>query len=179
MHSTRSAIRRIAAVLGVMVLCSAACSNPPDRATLTGPTDFQPPGPTIPGPVATGPSLAVLEMSDVSITLGGDADEPGALYLNEKFKLTETGGKSGATIQHIWSSVEGGETFGTGHQCWRTPIRVAPGSTTDAFDARADDLVYCAPFAVGRVPATVRIHVSFADDDGRFGSVETTTVVTR
>jgi hypothetical protein len=118
-------------------------------------------------------------MSGVSITVGGNADRPGTLYFIEKFTLTETQGTGGATIQDIWSSVAGGESFGTGPQCWRTPIRVAPGSTTGAFDAGWDDLAYCAPFAVGRVPATVTINVSFTDDDGRYGFVETTAIVTR
>jgi hypothetical protein len=116
-------------------------------------------------------------MSGVSVTVGGNADQPGTFYLNETFTLTETGGTSGATIQQIWSTVAGGESFETAAECWRTPIRVAPGSTTDAFDAGWNDLSYCAPFAVGRVPATVLIRVSYTDDAGRWGSVETSTVV--
>ena len=178
-HSTRSAIRPVAAMaLGVAVLSSSACSDRPDGPMLTAPSLVQAPAP--PGPVATGPSKAILAISGLSITVGLNADQPGTFYLNEKFTLTETGGTSGATIQDIWSSVAGGESNGTGPQCWRTPIRVAPGSTTDAFDAGWDGLVwYCAPFAFGRVPSTVTISVSFVDDDGRYGSVETTTIVTR
>lgn len=177
-HSTRSAIRAVAAMaLGVAALSSSACSDRPDGPMLTAPSLVQPPAP--PGAAATGPSKAILAISGLSITVGTNADQPGTFYLNEKFTLTETGGTSGATIQEIWSSVAGGESNGTGPGCWRTAIRVAPGSTTDAFDAGWDDLLYCATFAVGSVPATVSISVGFVDDDGRYGSVETSTVVTR
>ena len=173
----RSAIRPFAAIAsGVIVLCSSACA---DHPTLTSPSLFVEPLPSSPGPVAVGPSNAVLAMSSVSITVAGPADQPGTFYFITKFGLTETGGTSGATIKDIWVSLAGGDSSGTGDSCWRTPIRVAPGATTDAFDAGWDELSYCAPFAVGRVPATVTIDVSFVDDDGRYGSVETTTIVTR
>ena len=176
-QSARSAMGRVSATaLGVVVLCSSACA---DHPTLTSPSLFVQPRPSLPGPVAVGPSNAVLAMSDVTITVGGPADEPGTFYFITKFALTETGGTSGATIKDIWVSVAGGDSSGTGAGCWRTPIRVAPGATTDAFDAGWDGLAYCAPFGFGRVPSIVTINVSFVDDDGRAGSVGTTTTATR
>jgi hypothetical protein len=147
----------------------------------TGPTSAQPPPPPVAGAAGTDPTVpanAVLAMSGITVTNGGPADQPGTFYLTEKFTLTETGGRSGATILGIWSSVAGGDSFGSGPPCGQ-PIRVPRGGSTNAFDAGWDDLGYCAPFAVGRLPATVTIQVTFKDDDGRFGSVEATTVATK
>jgi hypothetical protein len=107
-------------------------------------------------------------------------DEHGLLYFNQKFTLAETGGKSGATIQKITSSVDGQVTDDTSPSCWVQPIRVAPGATLDTFDAGWDSLAYCAPFATGRtVPARVAVVVSFTDDDGHEGTVQATTTVSR
>jgi hypothetical protein len=92
----------------------------------------------------------------------------------------ETGGKSGATIQKITSSVDEQVTDDTGASCWVQPIRVAAGATLDTFDAGWDSLTYCAPWAHGRtVPARIGVVVSFTDDDGHEGTVQATTTVSR
>jgi hypothetical protein len=100
-------------------------------------------------------------------------------FFNQRFKLTETGGRSGATIQGIQSSVNGTVIHTTGADCWKTPIRVAPGATLDVFDAGSDSLGGCAPAFSGRTDATrFTIVVTFTDDDGQRGSVEATTTAT-
>jgi len=92
----------------------------------------------------------------------------------------ETGGKSGATIQRVSSSVDGHVTDETGVECWRETISVAPGGTLDAFSTGWDSLVYCAPSASGRsLPAVVGVVVSFTDDDGYQGTVQAATSVSK
>jgi hypothetical protein len=142
----------------------------------SAPSNVTPPAPVpAPGPVSTN---AVLEVSGFRVTVL--PDPPGGFYFQERFTLTETGGRSGATIQDIESSVNGTVTDSTGPSCWVEPIRVAPGSTLDAFDAGWDSLLYCAPFSYGRtVTAGVAIVVNYIDDEGNRGRVSAARTVSR
>jgi hypothetical protein len=117
--------------------------------------------------------VAVLTVSGFFVTTG--FDRSGGPVFNERFKLTETSGKSGATIQKIESLVNGTVTHNTGPSCWNGPVRVAPGATLDLFDAGRDTLGTCAPSFSGYSDAArVTIVVTFTDDEGRSGSVEAT-----
>ncbi len=120
--------------------------------------------------------VAVLTVSGFFVTTR--FDKSGGSVFNERFKLTETSGKSGATIQKIESSVNGTVRHSTGPGCWTAPIRVAPGATLDLFDAGWDTLGNCAPSFSGHSDAArVTIVVTFADDEGRSGTAEATTTL--
>jgi hypothetical protein len=120
--------------------------------------------------------VAVLTVSGFFVTTG--FDRSGGPVFNERFKLTETSGKSGATIQKIESLVNGTVTHNTGPSCWYGPVRVAPGATLDLFDAGRDTLGTCAPSFSGHGDAArVTIVVTFTDDEGRSGSVEAATTL--
>jgi hypothetical protein len=120
----------------------------------------------------------VLVVTGFTVVAVPMADQSGSFYFNERFTLTEIGGKSGATIQNVASSVDDDNTENTGSICWVKPIRVAPVATLNTFDAGWDSMGYCAPFATGRSAASgVKIVVTFNDDEGRTSSVQATTTV--
>jgi hypothetical protein len=120
--------------------------------------------------------VAVVTVSGFFVTTR--FDRSGGLFFNPRFQLTETSGKSGATIQHIQSSVNGVVTHNTGSECWTAPIRIRPGATLDPFDSGSANLGSCAPSFAGRTDATqVKVVVAFTDDEGRNGSAEATTSI--
>ena len=164
------AVLLVAASACVFAACAGSPSpSAPSVSTPPAVTPARAPAPT---------SNAILAISGYTVTIR--PDEHGLLYFNQKFTLLETGGKSGATIQKITSSVDGQVTDDTGPSCWRQPIRVAAGAILDTFDTGWDSLSYCAPFATGRtVPARLGVAVSFTDDDGHQGTVQATTSVSR
>jgi hypothetical protein len=87
------------------------------------------------------------------------------------FWLTEVTGLSGATVQGIGVSTFGASD-GTGQGCWRDVIRVEPGGTLDYFEKELNSLSYCAPAVGSQSRASyVAIEVTYADDDGRVGTV--------
>ena len=138
--------------------------------------------PTAPSGATPPPALAgaVLTISGLTLEVVRPTQPGGTFYYNERFQLTETGGKSGATIQNIQSTVENGNSENTGTSCWRQPIRVAPGGTLDTFDTGWDQLGYCAPFAASRAESSrVTVIVLFTDDEGRGGSAIATASVPR
>jgi hypothetical protein len=118
--------------------------------------------------------VAVVTVSGFFVTTR--SDRSGGLLFNPRFKLSETSGRSGATIKHIQSSVNGAVAHDTGSDCWAAPIRVRPGATTDLFDSGSGTLGDCAPSFAGRADATqVKVVVTFTDDEGHNGSAEATT----
>jgi hypothetical protein len=121
--------------------------------------------------------VAVVTVSGFFVTTS--FDRSGTFLFKPRFKLTETSGKSGATIQNIRSSMNGIVTNNTGSSCWTTPIRVRPGATLDLFDSGSDRLGHCAPsFAGPADTARITMVVTFTDDEGLSGSVEATTTAT-
>ena len=162
----------VAALGGISSACARSAS--PSMPSVVAPS----PVPPAPAPPPAPASNAILAISGYTVTVWPDAY--GLLYFNEKFTLVETGGKSGATIQKITSSVDGRVTDDTGPGCWVQPIHVAPGGTLDAFDAGWDSLSYCAPWGTGRtLPARVGVVVTYTDDDGHEGTVQATTTVSK
>jgi hypothetical protein len=124
--------------------------------------------------VFVSPTVAVVTVSGFFVTTR--FDRSGGLMFNPRFKLIETSGKSGATIQHIQSSLNGAVTHDTGSECWTAPIRVRPGATLDLFDSGSASLGDCAPSFAARADATqIKVVVTFTDDEGRNGSAEATT----
>jgi len=98
-----------------------------------------------------------------------------------RFRLRETNGNSGATIQNV-SVEDSGGTDNTGPDCWRDILRVPPGGTLDIFYTYAgqDWLSYCAPWSGGRTETPqLRVVVTFTDDDGRRGTAEAVATVTK
>ena len=158
----RSSARRPARTLVTSVPVSAPTPLLPSRP----PPPIPPPPP--PAPVA----IAVLEMSNVKVIEYPPSPPSRPLYcISVTFWLTEVTGLSGATIQGIDVSTAGASE-GTGQACWREVIRVEPGGTLDYFEREQQSLLYCAP-AVGSPSRAsyVAIEVTYADDDGRIGTV--------
>ena len=165
------------ALLAVAIGCGSACDSEHRSIPIpVAPTVASAPPPI--APVAER-SPAVLEITNVTIEeLTPRPGQRDYVYF-VKFSLTESTGKSGATIQRIWSSAGQGSEE-TGAECWREQIRVAPGRTLDVFDKGWDALAYCAPVAVSTIQASsVLISVAFTDDEGRYGFAGTDAPVAR
>ena len=154
------------------LLCLLGCT---DSGSTVSSAVLTPPPP--PAPMVN----AVLAVSNFTLTLVPPTPTNPDYYYNEKFLLTETSGKSGATIQNILSmavGTTGGDN--TGPICWRDAIRVEPGKTNDTFDAGWDALGYCAPFTPSRTPLTgASIIVTFTDDEGHTGMVQATSTIVK
>ena len=164
-----------AAALGYVTACGSSSPHPEPVVVLTAPSPPLPPqSPVPPGrPFAT----SDLEISHVAVTELAPASREAYYVYQVRFWLTETTGKSGATV----SGLEVGapdETDSIGPSCWRDIIRVQPGGTLDVFDVGYDALSYCAPSVVSRVKASsITIVVRFTDDDGGSGTVTKTVSV--
>lgn len=99
-----------------------------------------------------------------------------------RFGLTETGGKSRATIQNVFVGDFAGGGDNTGPGCWIDPLRVPAGGSLDVFETDAGImwLSYCAPASGGfSDKPELLIIVSFSDDDGRSGNARATATVAR
>jgi hypothetical protein len=91
-----------------------------------------------------------------------------------RFRLKETAGTSGATIQDVFVVHSDGGGDHTGPSCWRDILRVPPGGTLDVFytDEGLKWLGYCAPLSGGPTDKPeLQVWVSFADDRGQSGTV--------
>ena len=99
-----------------------------------------------------------------------------------RFRLTETSGKSGATIQNVFLGNLDGGGDNTGPICWRDTLRVPPGGTLDTFytDDGSKWLGYCGVWSGGSTQTpTLRLAVTFTDDDGRTSTVQAVVSVAR
>ena len=160
-----------AVAVGVLFV---GCSQP------TSPTVTSP-APSVPGPAPAPAATSVLAVSRFMVTVIPPAKPGDVFNYNEKFVLTETSGKSGATVQKIASSTDKGDSEITDAGCWQNTIRVEPGGSLDVFEVGRDsigDLSYCAPSVPSSTEAShVSIVVTFTDDDGRIGTVQATASV--
>ena len=163
-----------AVALGCVTSCTGSSPHPDPVPVLTAPSAPLPPASPLP-PV---PPFATNELviSHVSVTELGPPS-PGTYYVyNVRFWLTETTGKSGATILGVELGAPN-ETDSTGPSCWLESIRVDPGGTLDVFDR--GDLSYCAPSVVSLVKASsITIIVRFTDDNGGVGTATKTVSLT-
>lgn len=137
-------------------------------------TPSEPPPP----PPAPLPPDAVLTLSKVNVTVV--PDPPDGLFYEFRFELKETGGRSGATIRNVITSVDNGQSETTGPECWGDTMRVPPGGTLIDFDSGWTDLSYCAPWSYSsKEAARYTVSVRFADDEGREGILSVTELIAR
>jgi len=121
--------------------------------------------------VPSGPH-AVLTISNLSVEVTAPVVPPDGFVYLAKFDLIETTGKSGATIQHVITSVDNGQSESTG-ECWND-LRVAPGGTLDTF-REGWGLSYCAPWTASPTRGSLlSVTVTFLDDDRQQGIVRAT-----
>lgn len=161
-----------AVALGCVTDCSGSSPYPdPIPVVPTAPSSPLPPA--SPVPPARSVATSELEISHVGLTEIAPPSRDAYYVYGATFWLTETTGKSGATITGVELGAPD-ETDSTGPSCWRDIIRVQPGGTLEVFD-RYDALSYCAPSVISRVKASsITIVVSFADDDGGVGTATKT-----
>lgn len=138
--------------------------------------------PNSPPPVVTPTTTrASLIIEQLSITLYPQTQ--GDKYAYEpRFQLREASGNSGATVTNIAVVASNGGSDNTGPSCWRETLRVPPGGVLDAFftDAGAAWLGYCAPWSGGNsATPDLRVVVTFTDDEGHPGTVESRTTAIR
>ncbi len=154
-------------VLGVSI---SACGGGPTVPTV-GPT----PAASTPAPV--GPSVATLAVSSFEVTF--DNYFNGGYWYRPTMVLTETSGKSAATLQSISFSIPNGNTFfiaapnvPNGKGCFLTSqSKVVPAGHTWNLNSV---YYYCldidSRIDITGVPLSVT--VSFTDEDGRQGTVK-------
>jgi|SRR4051812_22280370 hypothetical protein len=167
-------------LVGLLASVTGCGSSP----TTTAPTPITAPI-SIPSPVAPlpppSPALptAALVIEQLSVIVHAPLRPGESFWYEPRFLLRETSGNSGATIQKVAVFGSNGSDE-TGPGCWGNVLRVSPGGTFDMFytDQGIRRLAYCAPesYGVATVP-TLRLVVTFADDDGRTGTVDAAATV--
>src|SRR5262245_29508927 len=118
-------------VFGVALGCVSGCggSSPhPDPVLVVVTAPSAPLPPASPLPPAPSSATSELEISHVAVTELPPSSRAAYFAYNVRFWLTETTGKSGATISGVELGVPG-ETDSTGPSCWVERIRVEPGGT--------------------------------------------------
>ena len=149
-----------------------ACSDPSRPAA---PSSIAPP-PTAAVAPTTNASL-VIERLSIRVYPQTQGDKFG---YEPRFQLREASGNSGATIQNVAIVAPNGGSDNTGPSCWQDTLRVAPGAVLDTFytDAGARWLSYCAPWSGGNSETPdLRVVVTFSDDEGHVGSVQSRATV--
>jgi hypothetical protein len=155
--------------------CLPACGG--ENRSVTAPSPTAPAASPVPPNPRPGPSTAVLAVSTFTAVLVPPALTRTSFGYDVKLELSETSGRSGATLTKITLIFPSGDTDNTGPGCWGKPVRINPGSTWDM--ARAS-LGYCAlePGSNNEV-SSLALSVTFIDDDGRSGSVQGNAIVTK
>ncbi len=124
-------------------------------------------------PVPPGPPTTVLAVSLFTVTPIPPSQASDWIEYRVKLRLSETSGKSGATLKTITLSAAGTTDYGCGEV-----VGINPGETWDL-----DSLGYCAPgvslHTVGASVSRVSLFVAFTDDEGRAGSLTTSVDVTK
>ena len=129
-----------------------------------------PSAPVSPAPAPILRSAAVLVVEDAFVIAG-------PYYYETRFRLRESGGRSGAVIKRV--AVSETPWIGphiTTERCWKDEIRVPTGGTLDTFytDAGSKRLGYCyAGLETNQVPSALSLEVRFIDDQGVEGAVRT------
>jgi len=156
----------------------AGCGAPTAPTPPSAPRLFESPPPQVPTPTPSSSAASVV-IEDAWATVRRPTATDRNYGFGTRFLLRETSGKSGATILSVVvSSPNGSDETGPG--CWLETLRVPPGATLDIFytDEGARWLVYCAPGTGERTAVSqVGLIVSFADDEGRRGSVQAVAIV--
>ncbi|HEX5110933.1 MAG TPA: hypothetical protein VFV95_20920, partial [Vicinamibacterales bacterium] len=133
-------------------------------ATVTSP-------PPSPSPTTSGGSMARLQLSNASLLAPSGSQG----WYTLVFFVTETSGASGAVIKSIRVVPPAGDSVETGETCWRSPVRVDAGSTSDAFRPGSSRVPsYCAPGVAAPVkPSFVSVTIRYIDDSGAAGAFTT------
>ena len=158
--------------------CGTAPSAPSRTIQPTAPTEIPPSSLILPAPVSTTAASLAIEAPSVTIF----PDGPNYFGYGVRFRLTETGGKSGATIQNVFVGFTDGGGDHTGPSCWRDTIRVPAGATLDTFytNEGLDWLAYCAPHSGGYSQTPdLHVFVSFTDDYGGSGTIRAVATVSK
>ena len=148
-----------------------ACSDPSRPAA---PSSLAPPPPAV---APTTNASLVIERLSIRVYPQTQGDKFG---YEPRFQLREASGNSGATIQNVAIVAANGGSDNTGPSCWQDTLRVAPGAVLDTFysDAGARWLSYCAPWSGGNSETPdLRVVVTFSDDEGHVGSVQSRATV--
>ncbi len=160
----------IAAVSVLSLACTAAIDPvgpvPKVPGTPATPPMVQP----VPPFTVTGSAAWTLALRRFSVRLFRRAGSPVLQYEPEHLELTETGGRSGATLLSIDVDVPGGERAGdcTSEQKVRGET-IGPLATRDL----AVTMGYCMPYAVAQAEVSqVTFTATFADDQGKVGQVQ-------
>ena len=170
----RLALKPVVRVFGLSVgLSVVGCSDP---STLpTTPNTSVVPIPKVPVapvvPRTTNPSSAAVTPEDAFAIVYRQGSGYG---YDVRFRLRETGGKSGATVDRIVVyGPSGSDEAASG--CWRDPLRVAPLGQLDTFYTEEGDnwLSYCGPGNGGHTPTPLlHVIVTFTDDFGVVGAID-------
>jgi hypothetical protein len=168
----------VAVIFSAALLSFAGCESGIPTPTFPSAVVSQPASAPPAPPAAV--AVARLEVSNFTATVVTPTKASDPFWYETRFRLTETTGVSGATIQRVKAAIAGGDSDETGPECWRTPIRVEPGGTLDVFDTGWRSLSYCAPGTSSRIEVSpVSVTITFADDFGGIGTVTATTTSTR
>ena len=157
--------------IATLLTAGAGCSDLPSPSA---PTPIVltpvPPSPLVPPPPTVSSALASVVLENAKVIVHKQESYFG---YEVRFRLRETAGKSGGTVQNVFVQSPDGGGDNTGPGCWQTPLRVPPSGTLDTFytDEGARWLSYCAPAGGGNSAMPVlRITVTFTDDQGGVGS---------
>jgi hypothetical protein len=156
--SSTLAMLSLFAIILVLTLAAAACGG--------GASPLTP----------SGPPTAVLAVSTFTARLVPPTSGKDYVDYDVKLRLSETTGKSGATLKTIkLSALPSGNSGSSSDGCWPKGLRIAPGETWDM-----ESLGYCIPEVSGRTEdSSVSLVVTFTDDDGRSGQIQGSATVTR
>lgn len=163
-HARTSSTRAMVLSLAAALACPGCGSPTLPTPTVTTPT-FTGPAAPAPAPFPPGPATSVLAVSKLTIDLSRVGLSLLA-YLPRTLALTETSGKSGATVRTIDVTTANGTPdsmcMGIGS------IRIGAGQTLDLAPA----LSYCMPYTLtSSLASVITVTLTFADDDGRLGSL--------
>jgi hypothetical protein len=119
-------------------------------------------------PIPDGPPTSSLAVSSLTVRLFLRAGQAQYQYEPGPLVITETSGRSAATVQAIEVYTPNGISE---HDCPGIggAVRIGPGQTLDL----AKPLSYCMPYGLSyALASTVTVRVTFVDDEGRPGQIQ-------
>jgi hypothetical protein len=162
---------RVIACAVLAALTSVACdSKLPDGggAAITAPTTTVAPATPVPlpSPATSIPPVSALRVDLFKVELFRRSTGSPYQYEPRTWVVTETSGRSSATVRGIEISSPGGEND---YDCQELPpVRIGPGETIDL----ARELGYCMPYVDTRILSTeVAYKLTFVDGEGNFGEI--------
>ena len=169
-------MRCFAAIVSALALACASATEP-SRPLPAAPIPKAPEEPAKPPVVNPAPTFTVtgsaawtLELNHFSVLLFRRAGSSVFQYVPEHLELSETGGKSSATLLSMDVAVAGGIWDGdcTSEQTVRGQT-INPGGTRDFVATMG----YCIPYATSHAEISqVTLTATFADNQGKVGQVQ-------